>query len=189
MRSATVLALAVLVALGGCEREKRSFSTPQPVDSATESAARLSTNQPAAALGGGVRQAASDTGPYEENAFAVNQGKRLFRWYNCNGCHANGGGGSGPALLDDVWIYGGDAKSVYQTIAEGRPNGMPAFGERMPKDQLWQLAAFVRSMAALAPKDAAPNRDDAFLTRRPESFMESQKPERPEPAARAGRPQ
>jgi cytochrome c oxidase cbb3-type subunit 3 len=24
----------------------------------------------------------------ESNAFAVNQGKRLFRWYNCSGCHA-----------------------------------------------------------------------------------------------------
>ena len=34
------------------------------------------------------------------------QGKRLFSWYNCIGCHANGGGGIGPPLMDDEWIYG-----------------------------------------------------------------------------------
>ena len=50
---------------------------------------------------------------------------------------------------------------------------MPAFGNRIPKDQIWALAAYVRSMAGLAPQDAAPNRDDAFLTRTPESFMTS----------------
>ena len=43
----------------------------------------------------------------EGNAYAVAQGKRLFRWYNCSGCHATGGGGDwGPALMDDKWIYG-----------------------------------------------------------------------------------
>ena len=60
--------------------------------------------------------------------------------------------------------------------SEGRPNGMPAFGTRIPKDQIWQLAAYVRSTAGLAPQDGAPNRDDAFLTRVPESFMDPQKP-------------
>jgi hypothetical protein len=43
-------------------------------------------------------------------------------------------------------------------------------------------------MAGLAPQDAAPNRDDAFLTRTPESFMAAQKPETAKPSARTGRP-
>jgi cytochrome c oxidase cbb3-type subunit 3 len=51
---------------------------------------------------------------------------------------------------------------------------MPAYGNRIPRDQVWQLAAYVRSLAAVAPQDAAPNRDDAFLTRTPESFMDPQ---------------
>jgi cytochrome c oxidase cbb3-type subunit 3 len=116
-------------------------------------------------------------------------GKKLWSWYNCSGCHANGGGGSGPALMDDVWIYGGDATSIFQTISQGRPNGMPAFGKRIPKDQVWALAAYVRSMAGLAPQDAAPNRDDAFLTRTPESFMDSQKQETAKPSSGSGRTQ
>ena len=82
-----------------------------------------------------------------------------------------------PRLMDDVWIYGGDAPSIFETISKGRPNGMPAFGKRIPKDQIWALVAYVRSMSGLAPQDAAPNRDDAFLTRTPESFMDPQKPE------------
>jgi cytochrome c oxidase cbb3-type subunit 3 len=71
--------------------------------------------------------------PYDENAYAVSQGKRLYRWYNCNGCHAGGGGGIGPALMDAEWRYGGDPAQVFASIVQGRPNGMPSFGGHIPK--------------------------------------------------------
>ena len=115
---------------------------------------------------------------YERNASALANGKRLFGWYNCNGCHANGGGGSGPALMDDVWLYGSDPVTIYQTIVEGRPNGMPAFGGRVPDDEIWQLVAYVRSMSGLASQDAAPNRDDALYTKPAENQAERGKPVR-----------
>jgi len=51
--------------------------------------------------------------------------------------------------MDDVWSYGGDATSIFETISKGRPNGMPAFGNRIPKDQIWALAAYVRSIAGV----------------------------------------
>ncbi|HEY1492002.1 MAG TPA: cytochrome c [Steroidobacteraceae bacterium] len=85
--------------------------------------------------------------PYYENADAVNAGKRLFAQYNCAGCHSNGGGGMGPSLMDDEWIYGGRLEQIHQTLVEGRPNGMPAWGGKVPDEQLWQLAAYVRSMS------------------------------------------
>ena len=44
---------------------------------------------------------------------------------NCVGCHCHGGGGMGPALMDDQWRYGGRIDQIAATIAEGRPNGMP----------------------------------------------------------------
>ena len=97
---------------------------------------------------------------YEGNAFHMSEGKRLFRWFNCTGCHANGGGGSGPALMDDKWIYGGEIDEIYLTIVQGRPNGMPAFGGKIPSQQIWQLAAYVRSMGGHGPKSARPGRDD-----------------------------
>jgi cytochrome c oxidase cbb3-type subunit 3 len=84
---------------------------------------------------------------YYNNAEAVNTGKRLFQQYNCSGCHSNGGGGMGPSLMDDEWIYGGRLAQIHQTLVEGRPNGMPAWGGKVPDQQLWQLSAYVRSMS------------------------------------------
>jgi cytochrome c oxidase cbb3-type subunit III len=84
---------------------------------------------------------------YYDNAEAVNTGKRLFGQYNCSGCHSNGGGGMGPSLMDDEWIYGGRLEQIHQTLVEGRPNGMPAWGGKIPDQQLWQLSAYVRSMS------------------------------------------
>jgi cytochrome c oxidase cbb3-type subunit 3 len=62
--------------------------------------------------------------------------------------------------MDDVWIYGGDATSIFETISQGRPNGMPAFGNRIPKRRSGRSR--VRSLDG-GPRtaDAAPNRDDA----------------------------
>ncbi len=171
-RGAWIIVVFALSTLAACERESRDFPRPAP-------GAEVGDRETAAAM------IARD----ERNAYALATGKKLWGWYNCSGCHANGGGGSGPALMDDVWIYGGDATSIFETISQGRPNGMPAFGNRIPKDQIWALAAYVRSMAGLAPQDAAPNRDDAFLTRTPESFMDSQKPETAKPSSGSGRPQ
>lgn len=84
---------------------------------------------------------------YYDNAEAVITGKRLFGQYNCSGCHSNGGGGMGPALMDDEWIYGARLEQIRQTLVEGRPNGMPAWGGKIPDEQLWQIAAYVRSMS------------------------------------------
>lgn len=85
--------------------------------------------------------------PFYENAAAVVTGKRLFGQFNCSGCHSNGGGGMGPSLMDDVWIYGSRLEQIHQTLVEGRPNGMPTWGDKIPDEQLWQISAYVRSMS------------------------------------------
>jgi cytochrome c oxidase cbb3-type subunit 3 len=80
----------------------------------------------------------------------IDRGERLYQLFNCDGCHARGGGGGdiGPALMDDTWRYGGDPASIRASIAEGRPNGMPAFAGTIPRRQIVQIAAYVRSMSA-----------------------------------------
>lgn len=85
--------------------------------------------------------------PYYDNASSVTDGKRLFGQYNCSGCHSNGGGGMGPSLMDDEWIYGSRLEQIHQTLVEGRPNGMPAWGGKIPDDQLWEISTYVRSMS------------------------------------------
>jgi cytochrome c oxidase cbb3-type subunit III len=106
----------------------------------------------------------------EQNAHAVAQGKLLFRWLNCAGCHAQGGGGMGVALMDREWRYGADPDSVFTTIMDGRPNGMPAFRGRVTEDQARQLAAYVRSMSGLVAKDVAPGRSDSLSASEPENM-------------------
>jgi cytochrome c oxidase cbb3-type subunit III len=84
---------------------------------------------------------------YYDNPEAVKIGKALFYAMNCAGCHSNGGGGMGPSLMDNLWIYGGRLEQIRQTIADGRPNGMPSWGARLSDSDLWDLAAYVRSMS------------------------------------------
>jgi cytochrome c oxidase cbb3-type subunit 3 len=153
MKLAWALALALFVS--GCEREARTFEPPAP-------GARVGTAVDRPEM----------LARYERNAYELANGKRLFNWYNCVGCHGNGGGASGPALMDDVWIYGSDPLAIYQTIVEGRPNGMPSFGNRIPEDEIWQLVAYVRSLSGLAPKNASPSRDDALQVKRAENRMQ-----------------
>jgi cytochrome c oxidase cbb3-type subunit III len=84
---------------------------------------------------------------YYDNQNAVNIGKALFYSMNCSGCHTNGGGGMGPSLMSGQWRYGGRLEQIRQTIADGRPNGMPSWGARLSDADLWRLAAYVRSMS------------------------------------------
>jgi cytochrome c oxidase cbb3-type subunit 3 len=95
---------------------------------------------------------------YYDNAAAVSEGMRLYHQYNCSGCHSAGGGGMGPSLMDKEWIYGGRLAQIHQTLVDGRPNGMPRWGGKVPDDQLWKIAAYVRSLSL--PKTIAANTGD-----------------------------
>lgn len=159
MRFVGFHSFAILALLGGltlpaCKREDRGFrvSPPSAVD---PSAVRLSDLQ-----AGGAEPDQPVSNLYEENAYAMGEGQRLFDSYNCSGCHAHGGGGMGPPLMDDKWIYGSEPQQVYSTIMQGRPNGMPSFRDKIPSYQAWQIVAFVRSMSGLANSQASPGRDE-----------------------------
>lgn len=100
--------------------------------------------------------------PYEGNAWALREGKRLYQWFNCSGCHFAGSGGIGPALMDDRWIYGSEPGNIFATIVEGRPNGMPSFRGRITEEQVWMIVAYVRSLGELprAGDEPGRSRDD-----------------------------
>ena len=158
LRSLASLAVLAL-ALVGCDREAREpRGRPLPEGGPLMAAA--------------VDPAKADprAKDYMDNAYQVSQGQTYYRWMNCAGCHANGGGGMGPALMDQTWLYGGKPEEIFSTIVAGRPNGMPSFRERIPDFQIWQLAAYVRSMSGQLRKDAAPTRDDHMQGRPPESM-------------------
>lgn len=83
----------------------------------------------------------------------IAQGNDYFAQFNCSGCHApNGGGGMGPALSNRKFTYGGRSDQIFLTIAQGRPNGMPAWGQMLPDDVIWSLVAYIGSLSA-EPQD------------------------------------
>jgi cytochrome c oxidase cbb3-type subunit III len=161
----------LFLCLAGCERENRSFR-PAPSAADTLDAVQVSGLNP----GPGSVQPVSVPKMYQESAYAVSEGQRLYEQYNCVGCHAHGGGGMGPALMDDVWIYGSEPANIFATITQGRPNGMPSFRNRIPEYQVWEITAYVRSLSGLLPKDVAPNRTDEMDVKPAESSMPHQTP-------------
>ncbi|HKY45882.1 MAG TPA: cytochrome c [Pyrinomonadaceae bacterium] len=144
-----------------CKREERKFTQPPSNFKAYD--VTMSDIHPGSA---GLPQPVQN--PSEERAFDLNEGKRLYTQYNCSGCHFNGGGGIGPPLMDEKWIYGANSENIYATIVEGRPNGMPSFRLKIPDNQVQQLVGYVRSMSGQLRKDVSPTRNDTMNARRSE---------------------
>jgi cytochrome c oxidase cbb3-type subunit III len=92
---------------------------------------------------------------FEGNKLAIAAGKELFGQMNCTGCHFNGGGGMGPALMSGHWRYGGRIDQIYASIAQGRPNGMPSWQDSLEPTMMWDLAAYVKSLSVPAPSSAS----------------------------------
>lgn len=103
---------------------------------------------------GGQGSPAGPIDPYIGNPIALAEGRQLFNWYNCSGCHGgHAGGGMGPSLRDRTWIYGDSDAQIYASIAEGRSKGMPAWGTKIPEDQIWKLVAYIKSLRTPAEPD------------------------------------
>jgi cytochrome c oxidase cbb3-type subunit III len=92
---------------------------------------------------------------FEGKKSAIAAGKELFGQMNCTGCHFNGGGGMGPALMSGHWRYGGRIDQIYASIAQGRPNGMPSWQDSLTPTMMWDLAAYVKSLSAPAAASAS----------------------------------
>ncbi len=157
---AAALGLASLVGCNGGARPRQERSPAMGLAPATASARGpgVAPGIDASALVGAVRN------PYTGSTAAITAGRRWFTAYNCVGCHSGyAGGGMGPNLRDSVWIYGSSDAALYASITAGRPNGMPAWGGRIPENQLWQIIAYLRTLGTGAEpvKPPTPTRTTA----------------------------
>jgi cytochrome c oxidase cbb3-type subunit III len=158
-----ILAALVALIVASCKREERAFRVFPPA----AAAAHMPVTTELVAGPATQPILASIQNSYEENAYAMSEGKRLYENFNCSGCHFHGGGGIGPPLMDDKWIYGSEPQQIYATIIQGRPNGMPSFRGKIVDAQIWQIVAYVRSMSGLVNKNAAGGRSDQMQTTQP----------------------
>jgi len=179
---AGAIALAAGLTVAGCNRENRNLDA-----AAAETGPHAVT---VSDLYPGPAGAPTPTDPrgleYEGNAQHISNGGRYYRWFNCVGCHFNGGGGIGPPLMDEKWRYGGSIEQIYATIAQGRPNGMPAFRDKIPEQQIWEIAAYVRSLSGNADKLAVQSRGDEMRSIPPINNIDRQPPKGDPDATKAG---
>ena len=158
------LLLASLCLVVGCRQSDRSQTT-DPRAEGTDGGAVISDSAQRA---------------YAASAYHIGEGQRLYYWMNCAGCHGpHGGGGMGPSFMDAQWRYGSGMSDIVRTIDGGRPNGMPSFHNRLTGQQMWQLAAYVRSLSGLAPKDVVPSRADDLSSKAPITQRSPDKPAQP----------
>jgi len=125
-RVAIALAMASSLGAWGCDSEKRTVDATAPVTAPT---GRSDPRLPA----------------YADNKFQQSQGGLYFTWYGCGQCHSQSA--QRPQNFSTAnFRYGGDIPFLYQSIADGRAGGMPAYKDRVPAQQIWQMASYVKSL-------------------------------------------
>jgi cytochrome c oxidase cbb3-type subunit 3 len=125
--------LACIVGVVACSAEKRSIGPQAPLTPPS------GPDDPRASV-------------IETNAFQISEGGRLFRWHGCDQCHTETSQGAANLTRFDR-RYGDSTTQLYASIAQGRPDGMPAYAGKIASQQIWQLAAYVGNLPSLpAPK-------------------------------------
>jgi cytochrome c oxidase cbb3-type subunit 3 len=84
----------------------------------------------------------------EHDAAGAEAGAVVFA-DNCAACHGDDGTGNrdlgAPNLTDAIWLYGGDAAALTETITNARFGVMPAWGARLSEAEIRAVAAYVHS--------------------------------------------
>lgn len=134
--SRAIAAVTVLLALLACGCQQRPAASEGDLPS---------LSIPLGPPPGMATPMAGPGNPYTGDATATMQGRKLFVWYNCYGCHGgHGGGGIGPSLRGVA--NGNSPAQLFEIIAQGTRKGMPAWGLKIPEQQVWELVAYIQSL-------------------------------------------
>jgi cytochrome c oxidase cbb3-type subunit 3 len=92
------------------------------------------------------------TNPFRGDSAAIAEGKEVFTTI-CVACHlADGSGLVGPSLVDPYWKYGDSDPALFETVAKGRPLGMPPWGTQLGNDKIWKVLSYLETL----PRSAKP---------------------------------
>ena len=143
----TICAIALGISLQGCRDTRAEEPSPPKQQGGVQDLAGRFVSHAEHIQPGMVKPFAGMqlVNPHEGDAAAVATGAKLFVAYNCIDCHgADGSGAMGPSLADGRWHFGGQPAEVFESIYQGRPEGMPAWGSLISQDQVWMLVTYVR---------------------------------------------
>jgi cytochrome c oxidase cbb3-type subunit 3 len=140
-----ILMLALLPACGGTPPQGGTTAAPPPEITAV------------GPTPGPEQDAPGPPNPYASDRTAMSEGRQLFVSFNCSGCHGGrAGGGMGPSLRDEDWLYGNTDAQIFSSIAEGRAHGMPSWHKQLTADQTWKLVAYIKSLRTRNEPQAPP---------------------------------
>jgi cytochrome c oxidase cbb3-type subunit 3 len=85
----------------------------------------------------------------QTDTVAADRGKALFV-DQCAVCHGDNAKGKlevgAPNLTDGIWLYGGDKKTIVESISGSRRGSMPAWGGILESTTIKQLTVYVHSL-------------------------------------------
>lgn len=96
--------------------------------------------------------------PFRGDAAAIAEGQQVFNTI-CAACHKPDASGLvGPSLVDPFWKYGNTDADLFQTVAKGRPAGMPAWESQLGTEKIWKSLAYLETLPKSdQPGIGAPN--------------------------------
>lgn len=83
--------------------------------------------------------------PYEQDEKSIVEGKGIYAEH-CAGCHGEDLKGEDGPDLTAHFRFGETDDRKFESIAKGRPAGMPAFGSALGRDRIWKLLAYIDSV-------------------------------------------
>jgi len=107
----------------------------------------------ASLIAGQSSQAPPQKNPFDGEPTAIKAGMGIFR-ARCADCHGVDARGVRGPDISRVWAEGRTDGGLFQTLRTGVPNTeMPSVGTRTSDIEVWQILAYVRTLAAPAPTD------------------------------------
>jgi cytochrome c oxidase cbb3-type subunit 3 len=106
-------------------------------------AAEIEAAQERAAL---VAASLPATNPYRGDPAALAEGGQTFTTI-CAACHKPDASGLvGPSLVDPYWKYGQGDPQQFETVAKGRPLGMPGWESQLGAEKIWKVLAYLETL-------------------------------------------
>jgi cytochrome c oxidase cbb3-type subunit III len=100
-----------------------------------------------------VQKAPAEKNPLEADKEAIQAGMGQFR-VRCADCHGMDATGVRGPDITQVWASGRSDGGLFLTLRNGVANTeMPSVGVRTPDHEIWQILAYLRTLAAPAPTD------------------------------------
>jgi cytochrome c oxidase cbb3-type subunit 3 len=101
---------------------------------------------------------------HRQDPAAVERGSKIFQDKGvCYDCHSRDATGipdyGAPSLIDDDWLYGGDEKTIYKSVYDGRHGSCPAWIGKLSFPTIRAVAVFIHAMSKESPD--SPNKRTA----------------------------